>query len=106
MPEHLLHLLGGLEVELLRGILQTVGIVDIRACADTEQNVVGIGVFVLEIVDVVGADDRQVEFVGDLDELFIALDLFRKVVVLEFDIVVFRARTDRGRKPQALRAAS
>ena len=91
MPEQFLHLLRRFEIELLCRVFELIGVIDVRSRPDTEQNIVGVCVFVLQVVDVIGTDDRQVKFPGDSDELLVTLNLLGQVVVLEFDVVVFAA---------------
>ena len=65
VPEHRRHLLGGLQVELVAVVPQPVGVVDRLAGADAEQDVVRLGVRILQVVDVVGDDQIQVQIVRD-----------------------------------------
>src|SRR5581483_6323015 len=88
LAEEGFHLFGVFKIELLGGIAEAILIVDGRARADAEQNVVGVGVLAAQIVNVVGADDGQLEFAGDLEQVFVAADLFGQLVVLQFDVVV------------------
>ena len=71
-PERLLvareverHLLGGLEVELVRPEAPAVGVLQRVARLDAEQRVVTMGVGRVEVVDVPGRDERQPEPLGE-----------------------------------------
>ena len=57
--EDLGHLFGGLEVELLSAVAHPIRVGDLLAGPDTEQNVVGHGVFAAYVMTVVGRDGRQ-----------------------------------------------
>ena len=90
------HLLGGLDVELLRREAEAARIVEIRAGLDTEERFVGPGVAGLEVVRVVRADDRRSDGGGDPERLGhdsrllvepVGLDL-HEVVVLAEDLTI------------------
>ena len=57
-----LHLVGGLDVELVGVELEALGVVDAAGGLHAEQDFVGAGVVVAEVVGVVGGDERDVEF--------------------------------------------
>ena len=59
------HLLAGLQVELVAVIVQPLGVVDRLAGADAQQDVVRLEVGVLQVVDVVGDDEREPEVPRD-----------------------------------------
>ena len=59
--EHRGHLLGRLQEELIPGVAQALRIVDRLARADAEQDVVRLVIALLQVMHVVGADERQVE---------------------------------------------
>ena len=59
------HLLGGLEVELVRAEAPAVGVLRRVARLDAEQRVVAMGVGRVEVVDVPGRDERQPEALGE-----------------------------------------
>ncbi len=90
LGEQRAHLLGGLEVELLRVELEPSGLVDLGVRLDAQQRVVRAGVRPLRVVEVVGRDERGAEPAGQLDELWRHLALFLEPVVLELDEVVLR----------------
>ena len=96
--ERLGHLLGALEVELVVLELHAVGVAHVLAHADAQHEVLRIGVFLLEVVDVVGADDLQPHLVGEADEHVVDLALGQAAVggdfgavVLDLDVEVFFA---------------
>jgi hypothetical protein len=45
----------------------------------------------VDVVNVVRRDELQAEFLGELDQLFVHLGLFRNAVVLQFEKIIFRA---------------
>ena len=97
--EHRRHLLGGLQVELVAVVLQPIGVVDRLAGADAEQDVVRLEVGVLQVVDVVGDDQIQVEVLRDrlqpdVDDLLLldALVLHLEEEVLGAEDVAVRGR--------------
>ena len=97
------HLLGGLQVELVAVVLQAVGVVDRLAGADAEQDVVRLEVGVLQVMDVVGGDELQVQVLRDrlqtdVDDLLLldplVLHLEEEVVGAE-DVAIGGRRFDR-----------
>ena len=83
------HLVTGLQVELGSGKLHPVLLLDLRAGLDAQHSVVRGGVRVVDVVNVVRADDLQTEFLGELQEVGDDLELLGDAVVLDFDEVVF-----------------
>ena len=59
-----LHLLLGLDVRLLAGEAEALGVVEVAAGADGEQHVVRLGVFAPEIVRVVGGHDADAQLLA------------------------------------------
>ena len=62
------HLLGALDVELLRVELEALGVVHAAGGLHAEQDFVGAGVVGGDVVAVVGGDQRDVEFALHLEE--------------------------------------
>ena len=89
--EELLHFRPRLQVELLAVEPHAVGVVDLRAGLDAEQRVVRPGVLGADVMDVVRADDLQVEFARELEEIGGDLVLRREAVILDFDEKVLAA---------------
>ena len=56
---------------------------------DAKQNIVRVGVFLVYIVGVVGADNFYLVFVGPAQQHFIHLVLLRHLVSLDLDVIVF-----------------
>ncbi len=82
------HLLGALDVELLRVELEALGVVHAARGLHAEQNFVGARVICGDVVAVVGGDQRDVEFALHLEER-VADGLVRgEAVVLDFEEVV------------------
>ncbi len=96
LAEHLAHLIGGLEVELLGGEAPAVGIGQRGAGLDAEQGLVGLRVRRLEVVGVVGTADGRAQRLRDAERprrhprLFldpVRLDL-HEVVIAPEDVLV------------------
>ena len=79
------HLGRRLEVELLGVELEPVRVVAGRARLDAEQRVVGLGVVLVDVVAVVGGQQRGADPLGDLDQLGVRLVLLGEAVVLQLD---------------------
>ena len=71
--QSLAHFLFSLHVELVGRKAHAVDVVDLAARADAEHDVLGLGVFVREVVEVVGRDGLQTAFARDLRELNVEL---------------------------------
>ena len=63
------HLLRRAEVEVGGAVAQPLRVVHRHAGLDAEQDLVRIGVLLAEVMDVVTADQRQVQLPGDPDQL-------------------------------------
>ena len=87
--EPLDHLLGRAEIEQVRGEAQPLFIIDLLARLDGQQDVVGLSVFPVEVVAVVGGHGRQPHVVGQLQQLGIDCRLLRYAGVLYLDVEVF-----------------
>ena len=83
-----IHLLRGLDVELLLLIAHPLGIVHALARADAHQHVVRRGVLLAQVVAVVGGDDRQAEVLAELQQLGIGAALTVDTMVHELQIHV------------------
>ena len=83
--EEAMHLFGGLDVELLRVEFKALGVVHAAGGLDAEEDFVGAGVLVLDVVRVVGGDEGDVEIFFEaehgLGDCLVGLE----VVVLNFE---------------------
>ncbi len=91
LRERPLHLGPRLQVKLLAVEAHALFVLELGAGLDAEHGVVRSGVARVHIVDVVGADHRQPEFLGQLEEPGDDLPLLGQAVVLHFDEVVLAA---------------
>ena len=79
------HLGRGLDVELVRVEPHPVGRVEVVAGPDAEQHVVGLGLVLPDVVEVVGHDQRQAGLGRQAQELLVEAALLRQAVVLELE---------------------
>ena len=86
IPETVFHFLRGFKVEGVGGKAEMLGVVDGLACLDTEQYLMGMGIFLVQVVAVVGGHKLDVQFCSQFFQTFIDYLLFRNGVVLEFEI--------------------
>ena len=91
LAENLGHLVTGLEIELRAVEAHALLVLNLRAGLDAEHGIVRAGVGVVDVVDVVGADDLELELLGELEEVGDDLALLGDAVVLDFDEVIFAA---------------
>ena len=89
--EALVHLLGGLEVELVAAVAHAVLVGEVALRLDAEQGVVGVGVLVAQVVHVVGGHGAQAGLFGEQRELGEQLALLGQAGVLQLDVDVLRA---------------
>ena len=82
----LAHLAGRLQVELIGIELHSVRIRDRLACSDAEQDVVCRGILLLEVMRIVGCDDRHVQLASNSDETVVDRVLLRHAVTHHFDV--------------------
>ena len=92
VSEHRLHLLGGLEKELIAGVAQALGVVDGLARADAQQDVVRLRVALPQVVDVVGGHERQVQLAGQGQDALVDDLLLLDTLVLHLQEEVARAQ--------------
>jgi len=85
------HLLGGLEVEVARVEAEALGVVHRGARADAEQDVVALRVARVDVVQVVGGQQRDVELARDLEQVVAVTALDAEPVVHELAEVVVLA---------------
>ena len=85
------HLGGRLQPEVARLELHPVGRVDVVAGPDAEQDVVGVGLDLVDVVEVVRHDERQARLRGEPQELLVEHLLLGHAVVLELEEEVARA---------------
>ena len=95
LAQGLCHLLRRLHVELVVGELHAVFVCQVLAHADAQHEVLGVGVFALEVVEVVGAHRLQAHLVGEAGEDVVEARLRDAVVrddlwalVLQLDVEV------------------
>jgi hypothetical protein len=88
------HLLARLHEEALAVELEALRVVEVRRRADAEQRLVVGVVVLLQVVGVVGGDQRQAQVRRHLDQLGIDLVLGGNAVTLELEVVA--VREDRG----------
>ena len=91
LGEELRHLVARLQVKLLAVEAHALLVVDLRAGLDAEHGVVRAGVGVADVVNVVGADDLEVELLGELEEAGDDFALLGDAVVLDLDEIIFAA---------------
>jgi hypothetical protein len=84
------HFLGGLEIDL-RGVGHAVLVVDARAGADADHDVVGLVIVAVEEMHVVGGDGFEAVLFAPLDHLPGALALLASIVVLDFEVEILGA---------------
>ena len=82
------HLLRGLDVELLLLVAQALGIVHALAGADAHQHVVRRSVLFAQVVAVIGGDDRQAEVLAELQQLGVGAALAVNAVIHELQVHV------------------
>ena len=82
-----LHLLGGLDEELVGLEAPAVGVIERLAGLDAEQHLVRRGILGLQVVAIVRCHQRQGQLTGQGDELAVAALLLRQVVVLDLHVV-------------------
>ncbi|GBD15908.1 hypothetical protein HRbin26_00803 [bacterium HR26] len=79
------HLFGALEVELIRLHPHALRIMDRGIGLDADQKVLHRSIGLVEVVDIVGRDQRQAEFPRQADELPVRLLLLGQAVILQLD---------------------
>ena len=85
------HLLGALEVELVRVELEAVGVHQGRAGLHAQQRGVGLGVLGLGVVQVVGREQRQAQILGQPQQILHGLALDVDAVVHDLAVEVLSA---------------
>ena len=85
VAEHRAHLVPGLQVELVPVVAQALLVGDVLAGADAQQDVVGAPVLPPQVVDVVGADERQIEVAGHRQEAGVHDPLLVDALVLHLE---------------------
>ena len=81
---------GRLQIKFGAVIAHPVFVVDLRAGLDAEQNVVRRGVFLADVMDVVGRDDLQAELLAVLEQFRGDGALLRDAVVGDLEIKIAR----------------
>ena len=79
------HLGGRLQVEVVGLELHPAGRVEVVAGADAQQDVVGLGLGLVDVVEVVGHDQRQAGLRREPEELLVEPALLGQAVVLELE---------------------
>ena len=85
LAEQMAHLLRALDVELVAVELEPVRVALQRAGLHTQQRVVGLRVFLLRVVAVVGREQRRIELARDVEQRADDLGVVVDAVVLELD---------------------
>ena len=85
------HFISAAQVELFRRITHAVRIAEVGLGANTDQRVVRVGMFTLEIMHVVGGDEVEIKFLGPRYELGVYLGLFTEAMVLQLEKKTFLA---------------
>jgi len=86
MAEKFLHLGGGLQVELVAAELHPLGVVNGGLGLDTEQDLVGLGIRGVEIMGVIGGNQRDAQLPAHINQLRVGSPLFIKAVILDFKV--------------------
>ncbi len=86
-----LHFLRRPQVKLFLHVAHAFGVVEIALGANADQAIVGMGITFFDVMNIVGCNQLQSEFLGPANEVVIDLGLFRDSVVLEFQIKIFRS---------------
>ena len=89
LDEEFFHLGAGLQVKFLAGELHALLLLDLGAGLDAEHRVVRAGIAGVDVVNVVGGDDLEVELFCELEEPRDDFELLGDAVILDFDEVVF-----------------
>ena len=79
------HLLRRLQIELVAVIAKPLGVVHRLARADAEQDVVRLEIGVLQVVDVVRADQRQSQLAGNRQQAGLTIFLLLDALELHFE---------------------
>ena len=82
------HLCGRLEVEVTRVESEALGIVHRRARADAQEHVMGVCISGVDVVQVIGRDEREVERTRDLEQVLAEAPLDGEAVIHHLDEVV------------------
>src|ERR1019366_5746126 len=90
--ENLLHLDGALHGKLVATEFQAVGVVDGFTHLNAEHHVLRMGVILAEIVAVIGRDQRDVEFLLQLQQVRLDARFLRQSLVLNFEIEISFAK--------------
>ena len=90
------HLRGRLEVEVARIEAEALGVVHRRTRADAQQHIVGVGVTRLDVVQVIGGDEWEVERSRDLEKVLAEAPLDSQAVIHDLDEVVVFAQDVSG----------
>ena len=85
VAEQVAHLRGRLEVVLLALELEPLRVAEHRPGLHAQQRVVRLVVLAVDVVRVVGGDQRRADLAGDLDQLRVGVALGLQAVVLQLD---------------------
>ena len=91
IAEELGHLIPAFDIELLGGEFQRLLIIDGVAGLDAGEQKLHAAVLFFEVVGVIGGHQPHAELPGQADEIREDLPLLRDTVVLQLDVVIFRA---------------
>ncbi|KAF5035124.1 hypothetical protein DSECCO2_588920 [anaerobic digester metagenome] len=84
------HLLGRAVVEVLGGEAHALFVVHAGGRLDAQQDVVGLGVVGVQVMAVVGGDERQLQVIGQFDQEIVDRGLLGDAVGLELEIEAVR----------------
>jgi len=90
LREERLHLGRGLQVERVRFELEAAGRVEVVAGPDAEEDVLGRRLAAMDVVEVVGDDERQSHLGGEPQELLVEPALLGQAVILELEVEAIR----------------
>ena len=83
--EDLGHLLSGFEIELVCGELHAMRIAHGLAGLNAEQELLGVGILVMQVVTIVGGDEGNARFLGEAEQIPVDTYLDGQALVLDFE---------------------
>ena len=86
-----MNFLGGLHIQLVGIELHPVGIADRFSRLQAQHEFVRVRIFFLEVVAIVGADERDIQLLVNFQQSLIRDALMLQAVGLQFEIVIFLA---------------
>ena len=83
--ETVLHFLWGFQEELVIIVFFSILVGRFFLCSNAKKDIMGFGIILIEVMDVVGGNERDVEFFREFEQFLIHLFLGGDTVVLEFE---------------------